>query len=111
MSNNLNPIAVIDAIFGQLGSDERVTAYQIWQLANTALELLERDLLRAPQPIYNMTKAARVAAEALTGAQAMDLTTAKAFVVRLVTRAGATSSKLDTAALKANAIAALKATK
>lgn len=108
MSNNLNPIAVIDAIFGQLGSDERVTAYQIWQLANTALELLERDLLKAPQPIYNLTKAARVAAEIETGAQAMDLTTARGFVVRLVTKAGATTSKLDTAAIKAAALASLK---
>jgi hypothetical protein len=108
----ITPTEAIQAIVAQFAPDARVTAYQITSIANVALDLLGSTVKLAPQPTYNMTKGLRMAAQAETGEQAIEISKAIPVIEKLIKKAQggavAQGERLDLNALKANAAAALK---
>lgn len=112
--NKITAAQAIDAVLGQFKKDDRVTAYQVAQLAEAVLEVLGVKVKLATQPVYNQTKDLRLAAKIETGDpdnQAMRIEVIKPVVAKLVAKGlGQTvggGKRLDKAALMANALSSL----
>jgi hypothetical protein len=115
--SNITSAQAIDAILGQFKADDRVTAYQVAQIAEAALEVLGVTVKISTQPVYNATKGERAVALTETNgeSQAMRVAVIKPIVAKLVAKglgqAVGGGKRIDKDALKASAMAALTAAK